>query len=181
MKMKKGTPLYGIIIGGGLMLLGVLVMLIGFWKTLILCALFGAGYFIGTVENKREFMKNTANKIIPDKEVKVIDLKSELIREQEMSQAAGEKAAAVEVKPVVKPEVKPVAKPEVKTASKSETNAAVKTEAKPAVKTEAKTAVKKAAKAETRAEATSEATFEATVEPTAETIAAAGAETKTEE
>ena len=47
-----------------------------------------AYYFLGTVENKREFMKNAANKLIPDKEVKVIDLKSELIREQEMSQAA---------------------------------------------------------------------------------------------
>ena len=35
-------------------------------------------------------MKNTANKLIPDKEIKVIDLKSELKREQELSQAAEE-------------------------------------------------------------------------------------------
>ena len=56
--------------------------------TLLLGSLFAVGYFLGTVENKREFMKNTANKLIPDKEVKVIDLKSELIREQEISQGA---------------------------------------------------------------------------------------------
>ncbi len=92
MNLKKGTPLFGLVLGCGLTLIGVLVMAIGFWKTLVLCLLFGLGYFLGTVENKRDFMKNTANKLIPDKEVKVIDLKSELIREQEMSQAASEKS-----------------------------------------------------------------------------------------
>ena len=92
MNLKKGTPLYGLVLGCGLTLIGALVMIIGFWKTLVLCLLFGLGYFLGTVENKRDFMKNTANKLIPDKEVKVIDLKSELIREQEMSQAASEKS-----------------------------------------------------------------------------------------
>ena len=92
MNLKKGTPLFGLVLGCGLTLIGVLVMIIGFWKTLVLCLLFGLGYFLGTVENKRDFMKNSANRLIPDKEVKVIDLKSELIREQEMSQAASEKS-----------------------------------------------------------------------------------------
>ena len=92
MNLKKGTPQYGLVLGGVLTLVGALVMILGFWKTLVLCLLFGLGYFLGTVENKREFMKTTANKLIPDKEVKVIDLKSELLREQELSQAAAEKA-----------------------------------------------------------------------------------------
>ena len=90
MNLKKGTPQCGIAAGIALTLLGALVMLIGFWKTLILCLLFGLGYFLGTVDNKREFLKNTANKLIPDKEVKVIDLKTELKREQEINQAAAE-------------------------------------------------------------------------------------------
>ena len=88
MKLKKGTPAFGLVFGAALAALGALVMLIGFWKTLVLGLLFAAGYFLGTVENKREFMKNAANRLIPDKEVKVIDLKSELKREQEMSQTA---------------------------------------------------------------------------------------------
>lgn len=92
MNLKKGTPAYGLLLGGVLTLVGALVMIIGFWKTLVLCLLFGLGYFLGTVENKREFMKTAANRLIPDKEVKVIDLKSELLREQELSQAAAEKA-----------------------------------------------------------------------------------------
>ena len=96
MNIKRGTPGFGILIGTCLVALGVLVMLIGFWKTLILAALFGIGYFLGTVENKSEFMKNAANRLIPDKEAKVIDLKSELAREQEASMAAG--TAATEEK-----------------------------------------------------------------------------------
>ena len=83
MEFKRGTPLFGILIGAALVALGALVMIIGFWKTLALCALFGVGFFLGTIENKGEFMKNAANKLIPDKEAKVIDLKSELAREQE--------------------------------------------------------------------------------------------------
>ena len=88
MNLKRGTPGFGIMMGIVLVGVGALVMLIGFWRALILVALFGIGFFIGTVKDKREFMKNAANKLIPDKEVKVIDLKSELAREQEMSQAA---------------------------------------------------------------------------------------------
>ena len=93
MSFKRGTPGYGIIVGAALVALGALVMLIGFWKTLVLGILFGVGFFLGTVENKTEFMKNAANKLIPDKEAKVIDLKSELAREQEMNQATVEQTA----------------------------------------------------------------------------------------
>lgn len=92
MNMKRGTPIYGIVIGAALVALGALVMLIGFWKTLILAVLFAVGYFLGTVENKSEFMKNAANKLIPDKEAKVIDFKTELAREQEQAQNTAEEA-----------------------------------------------------------------------------------------
>ena len=92
-KLKMGTPAMGVAIGAILVGAAALVMIIGFWKALLLVVLFGIGFFIGTVENKREFMKNTANKLIPDKEVKVIDLKSELIREQENSEKTAEAEA----------------------------------------------------------------------------------------
>ena len=96
MNMKRGTPIYGIVIGAALVALGALVMLIGFWKTLILAVLFAIGYFLGTVENKSEFMKNAANKLIPDKEAKVIDFKTELAREQEQAQNTAEEAVKAE-------------------------------------------------------------------------------------
>ena len=86
-KPEKGTPAMGIAVGIGLVAVAVLVMVIGFWKTLILLILFGIGYFIGTVDNKQEFIKETANRIIPAKEAKVIDIKSEITRDQEERQS----------------------------------------------------------------------------------------------
>ena len=96
MNLKNGTPAIGIACGAVLTLLGALVMIIGFWKTFALCVLFGLGYFFGTVENKRDFVKNTANKLIPDKEIKVIDFKTELKREQEQTEAVEAEAKSKE-------------------------------------------------------------------------------------
>ncbi|MBR4165645.1 MAG: DUF2273 domain-containing protein [Lachnospiraceae bacterium] len=96
MNMKRGTPAFGIVIGLALVALGALVMLIGIWKTLILAALFAIGYFLGTVENKTEFIKTTANRLIPNREAKVIDFKTELVKEQEQMQNNAEEAAKAE-------------------------------------------------------------------------------------
>ena len=96
MNLKRGTPVCGIIIGLALVALGALVMLIGFWQTLILAALFAIGYFLGTVENKSDFIKNTANKLIPNKEAKVIDFKTELAKEQEQIQYNAEENTGTE-------------------------------------------------------------------------------------
>ena len=89
-KLKMGTPAMGIAIGAALVAFAVLIMLIGFWKALLLVVLFGIGYFVGTVDNKQEFIKDAANKIIPAKEAKVIDIKSEIARDQEERQAEAE-------------------------------------------------------------------------------------------
>ena len=87
-KLKMGTPLMGLAIGAALVAVAALIMIIGFWKVLILVLLFGVGYFIGTVDNKQEFIKDAANKIIPAKEAKVIDIKSEIARDQDARQGA---------------------------------------------------------------------------------------------
>ncbi len=81
-KLKMGTPAMGITLGAVLVVAGILVMLIGFWKVLILACLFGIGYFIGTIENFTEFVREKANKIIPDKTVQPINIKDEIAREQ---------------------------------------------------------------------------------------------------
>ena len=89
-KPKMGTPMMGVAVGAALVAIAALIMIIGFWKVLILLILFGIGYFIGTVENKQEFIKEAANRIIPAKEAKVIDLKSEIARDLENRQAGTE-------------------------------------------------------------------------------------------
>lgn len=98
MNLKKGTPACGLILGTVLVMLGALVMWIGFWKTLVLALLFALGYFLGAIDQKREFLKNTANKLIPDKEIKVIDFKKEVKKEQEMNQTAEEIISNMEAK-----------------------------------------------------------------------------------
>ncbi len=95
-KLKTGTPLMGIVIGAGFAAVAILIMVIGFWRALLLLALFGIGYFLGTVENKQEFIKDTVNKIVPAKEAKVIDIKSEIAREQDSRQAAEAPAETAE-------------------------------------------------------------------------------------
>lgn len=98
MNLKKGTPACGLILGTVLVVLGALVMWIGFWKTLVLALLFTLGYFLGAIDKKKEFLKNTANKLIPEKEIKVIDFKKEVKKEQEMNQAAEEIISSMEAK-----------------------------------------------------------------------------------
>lgn len=94
--LKMGTPQMGLVIGFSLVAIAALMMIFGFWTILILLVLFGIGFFVGTVKNKQEFIKDTANKIIPAKEAKVIDIKSEIAREQEARQAGAEAASADE-------------------------------------------------------------------------------------
>ena len=98
MNLKKGTPACGLILGTVLVVLGALIMWIGFWKTLLLALLFALGYFLGAIDKKKEFLKNTANRLIPEKEIKVIDFKKEVKKEQEMNQAAEEIISSMEAK-----------------------------------------------------------------------------------
>ena len=90
MNLKRGTPGYGVVIGLVFVVCGVLLLTICFWKPVLLAALFGAGYFFGTVEDKGEFLREKANQLIPQKESKVIDLRSELEKEQEEQMARTE-------------------------------------------------------------------------------------------
>ncbi len=82
-QFKKGTPAFGLALGGLFVLIGALWMAIGFWRTLLLAALFAAGYVLGTTENKRELIREAANRILPKKEAETIDLRSELVKEQQ--------------------------------------------------------------------------------------------------
>ncbi len=82
-QFKKGTPAYGLALGILFVLTGILLLTIGFWKTLLLAALFAVGYFLGTVENKGDFIREAANRMIPKKEAEVIDFRSEISKEQE--------------------------------------------------------------------------------------------------
>ena len=83
MKVNRGTPTFGIVLGILFMGIGLLWMVLGFWKTLLLLVLFAAGYFIGGVGNKTEFVKDAVNRVIPEKKPTPIDVRETIAKEQE--------------------------------------------------------------------------------------------------
>ena len=79
---KKGTPAFGMLLGICFALTGVLLIAIGFWKTVLLMLLFGLGYFLGATNDAVDAVRDAANRVIPQKESKVIDFKHEVTMEQ---------------------------------------------------------------------------------------------------
>ncbi|MBE5801870.1 MAG: DUF2273 domain-containing protein [Clostridiales bacterium] len=65
--MRVGTRECGIVCG----LIGALIALslifLGFWKTLLIVALFAVGYVLGAYSNKKEVIKKTVNTITSQK------------------------------------------------------------------------------------------------------------------
>lgn len=96
--LHRGTPAFGFLLGILFVLTGVLMMTVGFWKTVVIVALFAAGFFIGAVGDKKQFVKNTVNRVIPEKKDESIDFREELAREQESRYPEGKKASEKETK-----------------------------------------------------------------------------------
>ncbi len=82
MKFQRGTPFYGLLLGLVCVAVGCLLLTIGFWKTLLLTVLFAVGFFLGSVENKSEFIKKKVNRIVPDRDPEIVNFRNEVIRDQ---------------------------------------------------------------------------------------------------
>ena len=63
-----GTPAGGVFCGMLGILLAILLLTIGFWKTLFVALLCAVGVFLGAVKDKASFLKNFINKLFPPKE-----------------------------------------------------------------------------------------------------------------
>ncbi len=64
---RIGTPECAVFCSCVAMLLGLLFLWIGFWKTLLIFALMLIGAFIGGVEDKQEWLRNLVNRLLPAK------------------------------------------------------------------------------------------------------------------
>ena len=80
---KKGTPAFGVLLGCVFVGVAALIMWIGFWRTLLLAVLFCAGYFLGAVDKKGEYVREAVGRVIPEKKNDTIDFRSEVRKEQE--------------------------------------------------------------------------------------------------
>ena len=64
---RTGTPECAVFCAGVAMLLGLLFLWIGFWKTLLIFCLMLVGMFIGGVEDKQEKIRGLVNRLFPAK------------------------------------------------------------------------------------------------------------------
>lgn len=62
-----GTPACGAFCGVLGVLVAVLLLTIGFWKTLFVALLCALGVFIGAVKDKSTFLKAVINRLFPPK------------------------------------------------------------------------------------------------------------------
>ncbi len=66
-KFHVGTPLCGILFAALGALIALMLLFLGFWRTLLVAVLAAAGYFVGAVKNKPEVLKALINKWFPPK------------------------------------------------------------------------------------------------------------------
>lgn len=72
---ERGSLTGGIFYGCLFTLMIVLCMTIGFWKTLLLTIVFGAGYIFGSNRNLSDYFKTVANRLIPEKKTNTIEIR----------------------------------------------------------------------------------------------------------
>jgi len=65
--LQIGTAQCGLLIGAAGAAIAFMLIFLGFFKTLLVAALFALGYWIGARSNKTTFIKNTINRLFPPK------------------------------------------------------------------------------------------------------------------
>lgn len=75
---KPGTSLGKFSFGALFFLAGILFVLLGFWKTLLVLALTAVGVFIGSAESLGKATSNLIDKVYPPKNQKVVYTKEDL-------------------------------------------------------------------------------------------------------
>jgi len=63
---KIGTPECAIFSAVIAMMLALLYLSIGFWNTVLVAILMGVGAFLGGVKDKKQWIKNLLNRVVPD-------------------------------------------------------------------------------------------------------------------
>lgn len=66
--LRMGTPQCGIALGIVGALFALMLLFLGFWRTLFVAALFAAGYFAGATANKGEAVKGLINRLFPPRD-----------------------------------------------------------------------------------------------------------------
>ena len=65
--LNIGTPQCGVAFAVVGALLALMLLFLGFWRTLLVALFAGAGYFLGASEDKGETLKKLINRLFPPK------------------------------------------------------------------------------------------------------------------
>jgi len=66
-KFRIGTPQCGLLFAALGAVLALMLLYMGFWRTLFVIVLAAVGYFIGASEDKAESLKALINRVFPPK------------------------------------------------------------------------------------------------------------------
>ena len=66
-KFQSGTQLCGLIYGLIGVVIAFMLLFMGFWRTLFVAVLFGAGYFMGSSKDPSGAVKALINRLFPPK------------------------------------------------------------------------------------------------------------------
>lgn len=66
-RFQNGTRLCGLICGLAGVAIALMLLLLGFWRTVFVAAFFGAGYFIGVSKDPVGTVKAAINRLFPPK------------------------------------------------------------------------------------------------------------------
>lgn len=92
--LKVGTPECAVFSGAVAMVLALLLLTIGFWKTLLVALCVCVGAFIGGVADKRKMISQVVNRLFPPKAAVPIQVsKEDTERVEELRREAQKKAA----------------------------------------------------------------------------------------
>lgn len=64
---QPGTPRCGILCAALGALVALMLLYLGFWRTLFIALLAAAGYFLGAEAHKADALKNLVNRLFPPK------------------------------------------------------------------------------------------------------------------
>lgn len=91
--LKVGTPECAVFCAAAAMVLALLLLLIGFWKTLLVVLIVCVGAFIGGVKDKKQFISRLVNRLFPPRAtVPYQSSKEDTERVEEMRRAAWARA-----------------------------------------------------------------------------------------
>ena len=64
---KIGTPECAVFSGAAAMVLALLFLVLGFWRTVLVALVAAAGAILGGVTDKKEWLKKLINRLVPDR------------------------------------------------------------------------------------------------------------------